>query len=315
MKRCIIAFLLLTLMLSLFVSSYAAPASSLTLNLVDSSGNITTHTAARVNATFPLQGNTDLMSYEHWAYMFTTFTTTGTFSARINDFNTFNYDGSSNRITFNLGLYCLPQMTINDPPPIYSGNMGEFYFIFNDSAPVRADVLHGYSMTTHVANMATGTQNENTTQVNYTCYTLACDIPENLRTLNRSIALDLSFDVRTFTWGSVPMHATCLTTSKDIVQFKESGDNMTFWAEIFGSVMTPEKLEENAEKSEQAESAGQQAQDAMKQDVFSGSYGSGANDFMTGSFMQILGNPLITSILPLGVALALILWGIHKGNS
>ena len=315
MKRLTVILLLLTFLVSLLSFSFAVPVSSLTINLTSADGKISTHTAARVNATFPLQGNTDLISYEHWAYMFTSFTTTGVYSVRMNDLNTFTYDGESNRITFNLGVYCLPQMNFNNPPPVYSGNMGEFYFSFNNSSPVRAEIMHGYSMITEVANMSTAQAYENTTQVNYICYTLSCEIPENLRTLNRSITLDLTFDLRTYSWPSVPLNSTCFTTSKDLIQYKETKDNTVFWMDIFSSVMSPEKAEENAEKAEQAESAGQQAQDAMNKDVFSGSYGSGASDFMTGSFMQIMANPLITTVLPIGVALILILWGIHKGNS
>lgn len=315
MKKITVVLLLMVVLLCLSFSSLAAPNRPISITLVKSSNTINfTQNPQRNN--YPLQVNSPIYTYEPWLISFSGSNlpvTPGDSSFQVKEIWDISYQqNKGDFLAFNIGVMVVPNVGSDyDAQPVMSARLWDIQVIIEDTLyPV--EIVDSYSVTFVLPNITT----DSSTQAQYVCYSLVFEIPDGLTNiLSPDFSIGISANLNTYMWPEWPIQSFYFCFSDQPVQFENASTSTDIWANIFGNFLTPEKLEEQEENAEQAEEAGENVTGAMDTDVMSGDYGSGAQDGLNNIVVPLLDNPFISMILPVGVVLMLLLWGIHKGNS
>jgi len=317
-KKITVVLFLMVVLLCLSFSSLAAPNRPISVSLTKGS-NTTNFSVNPIRNNYPLQVNSPIYTYEPWMISFSGSNlpmTPGDSSFQVQEIWDISYQqNKGDFLAFNIGVMVIPNVGSDyDAAPVMSARLWDIQVIIEDTLyPV--EIVESYSVTFGLPNVSSGSSGV-TTQAQYVCYSLVFEIPDGLTSiLSPDFTIGISANLNTYMWPDWPIQAFYFCFSDQPLQFENASTTTDIWANIFGSFLTPEKLEEQEENAEQAEQAGEGVTGAMDSNVMSGDYGIGAQDGLNNIVVPLLDNPFISMVLPVGVVLMLLLWGIHKGNS
>ena len=318
MKKIIVVLsLMVVLTLCLSFSSLAEPSKPATFIITNSSGTSTSYDRYPSRNTYPLQVNSPNYSYEPWAYSFSSVVSLGDYVIEVSELWTVDLvKNEGGFLAFNIGILVTPNVgTDYADGAVMSARLWNLCAVIGEDE-VPLEIVDNYSVTFGAPNVATGSTNSpQTTQMQYICYSCVLEVPSAYLVFGVPFTFGIKANLNAYMWPSTPIQNFMFCCSDTPVQFENLETSTDIWANIFGNFLTPEKLEQNEENAEQAESAGEGVQDAMNSNVMSGQYGLGAQDGLNDIVVPLLDNPFISMVLPVGVVLMLLLWGIHKGNS
>lgn len=314
-KITFVLFLMVVLVLCFSFSSLAEPNNPISVSLTKGS-DTTNFTLTPSRNFWPLQVNSPIYTYEPWMISFVNSklpSTPGDSSFQVKEIWDISYQqNKGDFLAFNIGVMVVPNVGTNyDAQPIMTARLWDIQVIIEDTFyPV--EIVDSYSVTFGIPNMTTNS----TTPAQYVCYSLVFEIPDEFTNIfSPDFSIGISANINTYMWPNWPIFAFYFCFSDQPIQFDNAGTTTDVWANIFGAFLTPEKLKEQEQNAEKAEQAGENVTGAMDSNVMSGDYGSAAEAGLNNLVVPLLDNPFITTILPVGVVLMLLLWGIHKGNS
>lgn len=293
-------------------SVFAAPASSATIVISDGSTSKSISVDRFVN-NYPLQVNSPIYTYEPWAYSVSDsiyrFTPGKHYDLQFeNIWSVVPQSGKGDSISFNVGIIVVPNVG-KQTIPAMSGRLWDIQGLVGNMT-YDVEIKQSYSVIFDIPNVTNSSSNLVGTQLQYVCYTCVMPLPSD-----SSFSLGLKCKLNVYEWPSFPIFNLLLCVSDYPIQFSNLNSTTDSWAQVFEQFLTPEELKTQQQHAEQGENAGQGAQDAINNDIMGGDYGGVAQAGFNTLVVPLLDNPLISTALPVGVVLILLLWGIHKGNS